>query len=45
MTDGDEILGILINLITLDKKIIFETDEFVVEELLGEEDQVFRRVV
>ena len=29
----------------VDKKVIFETEEFVVEEIVGDEDQIFRRVV
>ena len=32
-------------LIQVEKCLVFETDEFIVEEFVGEEDQVFRRVV
>ena len=36
MTDGDEIS---------DKLLLFETDEFIVEEIVGDNDKVFRRLI
>jgi hypothetical protein len=45
MTDGDELSGINCTLHNLEKNILFQTDELIVEEVMGDEDYIFRRVV
>lgn len=46
MADGDEIAGIQYDLYNMiDKKVLFQNDNSVVEEIFGDDDTVIRRVV